>query len=113
MTFWTLNILLNSQKPLIPSFSGTQNIVQQSIELGYRKPDRRLYDRALSRMNLSPWEVLFVGDSLYRDIYGAKRMGMKTVWFKNREKGHERRKAEPDYIIYDFRELLNAVRFFN
>jgi putative hydrolase of the HAD superfamily len=84
-----------------------------SGELGYRKPDRRLYGRALSRMNLSPWEVLFVGDSLYRDIYGAKRMGIKTVWFKNRENGDERRKAEPDYIIYDFRELLNAVRFFN
>ena len=89
------------------------NTVVVSGEFGYRKPDRRLYGAALSRMNVAPWETLFVGDNLYRDVYGAKRMGMKTIWFKNREDGPEKRKAEPDYIIYNFWDLLKALSFFN
>ncbi|MEW6664862.1 MAG: HAD family hydrolase [Thermodesulfobacteriota bacterium] len=89
------------------------NPIVVSGELGYRKPDRRLYGLTLSRMNVAPWETLFVGDNLYRDVYGAKRMGMKTIWFKNREHGHGKRKAEPDYIICNFSELLNALSYFN
>jgi putative hydrolase of the HAD superfamily len=80
---------------------------------GYRKPDRRLYEAALSHMNLAPWETLFVGDNMYRDIYGAKRMGMKTVYFKTGEWGRPKHGIEPDYIIYNFAELHNALGFFN
>jgi putative hydrolase of the HAD superfamily len=37
---------------------------------------------------------------------------MKTVFFKSNQGTQEKKGVEPDYIIYNFPELLNAVRFF-
>lgn len=82
-----------------------------SSSLGYRKPDRRMYEMALSRMGLLPHETIFVGNDMYRDIYGAKKCGMKTVFFRSNQGEQNSRGAEPDYIIYNFPELLNAVDF--
>lgn len=83
-----------------------------SGDLGYRKPDPRIFTAALTAMKLSPSEVLFVGNDMYRDIHGAQRLKMKTVFFKSNQGTQEKEGVEPDYIIYSFPELLNAVRFF-
>jgi putative hydrolase of the HAD superfamily len=83
-----------------------------SGEFGYRKPDERLFSAALSSMKMKPSEVLFVGNDMYRDVYGAKRFGIKTVFFKSNQGTQEKDGVKPDYIIYNFPELINAVRFF-
>jgi putative hydrolase of the HAD superfamily len=49
---------------------------------------------------------------MYRDIYGAQRLGMKAVFFKSNQGAQEKEGVKPDYIIYNFPELLNAIRFF-
>ena len=84
-----------------------------SGDLGYRKPDGRLFARALSVMRMRPEEVLFIGNDMYRDVYGARESGLKTVFFKTNQGQQEYSGTEPDYIIYTFPELLDAVRFFN
>ncbi|TXT37066.1 MAG: hypothetical protein FD135_3855 [Comamonadaceae bacterium] len=83
-----------------------------SGDFGYRKPDVRLFKTALSRMGLAPSEVLFVGNDLYRDVHGPQKLGIKTVFFQQGEMPQDKSHAKPDYIIYSFPELLNAVRFF-
>lgn len=83
-----------------------------SGDFGYRKPDQRLFQAALSRMELQPAEVLFVGNDLYRDVIGPQSAGMKTVFFRSSDMAQEQESATPDYIIYSFPELLNAVRYF-
>lgn len=92
--------------------SGYFESVTVSGDLGYRKPDNRMFERALATMKIAPAEVLFVGNDMYRDISGAKAAGMKTVFFQSNQGTHEKEGVEPDYIIYQFPELLNAVRFF-
>jgi len=82
-----------------------------SGDYGYRKPDKRIFETALSRMNLRPEEVVFVGNDMYRDIWGAHEMGMKTVFFRSNQGDWRSRGAEPDYIIYNFRELPAAIEF--
>ena len=62
-------------------------------------------------MGLSPEEVLYIGNDMYRDIYGAHEAGMKTVFFKSNQGDHEKHGAEPDYIIYHFSELPRAIKF--
>jgi len=83
-----------------------------SGNFGYRKPDPRLFTTALAAMNMAPSEVLFVGNDMYRDVYGAQRVGMKAIFFKSNQGTQEKEGVKPDYIIYNFPELLNAVRFF-
>ena len=63
-------------------------------------------------MHMEPSEVLFVGNDMYRDVYGAQKLGIKTVFFRSNQGQQEKEGVEPDYIIYNFQELLNAARFF-
>jgi putative hydrolase of the HAD superfamily len=79
---------------------------------GYRKPDRRLFEKALAALEMKADEVLFIGNDMYRDVFGAKQFGIKTVFFKSNQGQQDNAGAEADYIIYNFPELLNAVQFF-
>jgi putative hydrolase of the HAD superfamily len=82
-----------------------------SGDYGYRKPDARLFQTALDRLKVVPEQTIFVGDDRYRDVFGAQQLGMKTVWFCHHREGGHPKDAEPDYIIYQFCELLRAVEF--
>jgi putative hydrolase of the HAD superfamily len=79
---------------------------------GFRKPDQRLFAMTLEAMQLKPDEVLFVGNDMHRDVFGAQQFGLKTVFFKSNQGQQKHEGTEPDYIIYNFPELRNAVRFF-
>jgi len=92
--------------------SGFFDPIMISGDLGYRKPDERLFSTALTAMSMAPSEVLFVGNDMYRDVYGAQEHGMKTVFFKSNQGTQEKEGVKPDYIIYNFPELLNAIHFF-
>ena len=78
-----------------------------SGDYGYRKPDRRLFQHALDKLQIGADQAIFVGDDRYRDVFGAKQLGMKTVWFCNNQNPG----PEPDYIIYQFAELPRAIEF--
>ena len=82
-----------------------------SGELGYRKPDQRIFNLALAQLSLQPDEAVFVGNDMYRDIYGAHAVGLKTVFFCSDQGDHNYHGANADYIIYDFWELPKAIDF--
>lgn len=83
-----------------------------SGDLGYRKPDSRIFQAALEGLGVPAENVLFVGNDMYRDIYGASSFGMKTVFFSSNQGRKKNCGAEPDYIIYQFAELRQAIAFF-
>ncbi len=83
-----------------------------SGDLGFRKPDPRIFALALRRMHLQPEDVLFVGNDMYRDIYGARQAGLKTVFFATGQGQQALNGVEAHYNIYQFGELRNAIRFF-
>ena len=81
-----------------------------SSEVGKRKPHPAMFDAALDRLGVAPERALFVGDSLYADILGAKTAGMRTVqalWFRADE---DERGTEPDFEAFTPMDVLNAVR---
>ena len=55
-----------------------------SAELGLGKPDPRLFARALDALGVAAADATMVGDSLLRDVAGARRAGMRTVWLDRR-----------------------------
>lgn len=48
-----------------------------------RKPQRRFFRQVIRHFGAQPHQIAMIGDKLYADIYGAKRMGLVTVWVKN------------------------------
>jgi len=72
---------------------------------GHRKPDRRLFQLALDGMAVAAGNALYVGNDMYRDIYGAREAGLTTVMFNSGQGEKNYRDCTPDYTITDFREL--------
>lgn len=80
-----------------------------SSDFGFRKPDSRLFHYALEEMGISPDEALHVGNDMYRDIYGAKSLDMKTVLFLSGQGTVSSGETKADYVIHRFEEVLNVV----
>jgi putative hydrolase of the HAD superfamily len=83
-----------------------------SGDLGYRKPDPRIFALALRRMHLAPEETVFVGNDMFRDIFGARQAGLRTVFFATGQGQQYMDGVQAHYNIYRFGELPNALRFF-
>ena len=52
-----------------------------SDEVGYGKPDTRIFLTAAKRLGLEPSDILHVGDNIENDVRGAQSAGMKTLLF--------------------------------
>jgi putative hydrolase of the HAD superfamily len=76
---------------------------------GYRKPDRRLFQFALDGMGVAAETALYVGNDMYRDVFGAREAGLTTVMFDSDQGAKAYRDCAPDYQIADFRDLLPIV----
>ena len=70
-----------------------------SEEVGYAKPDPRIFRDALRLTGLAaPGQVMFVGDNPLADIEGARKFGMKTAWVR-RGRPYPVDLQPPDYVI--------------
>jgi putative hydrolase of the HAD superfamily len=83
-----------------------------SGDYGYRKPDPRLFQSALTALQVHPEEAIFVGNDRFRDIFGARQLGMKTILFCPNGVPVGTTGSEPDYILYSYADLPRAVEFF-
>ena len=86
------------------------DVLVWSSEHGSIKPSPRLFQLALDRLHLAPEKVLFVGDDFYRDVWGAKNMGMAAVWVNNHNENILSADPQPDVIISDLYDLLSLER---
>jgi putative hydrolase of the HAD superfamily len=80
-----------------------------SAEYGFRKPDPRLFQAALEGLRLNTREVIFVGNDMHRDIFGASRLGIKTVFFASNQGTQSHPDTNPNYVISRLEQLPEAV----
>ena len=76
---------------------------------GFRKPDPRLFQLALDGLGVAAENTLYVGNDMYRDIYGAREARLTTVMFDSDQGEKAYRDCTPDYTIADFRDLLQIL----
>lgn len=84
-----------------------------SCNVGILKPNRQIYELAMEHLNVLPEECLFVGDGGSAELFGAKSVGMKTVFSEVLEVKSEENRNKiikyADYHISDITELLKCV----
>ncbi|MGE7021425.1 HAD family hydrolase [Solibacillus cecembensis] len=57
------------------------DIIIISEEVGLSKPDKRIFELALNKLNVEQEDALFVGDDLEKDIGGCQNAKIKGIWF--------------------------------
>lgn len=80
-------------------------------ECGAGKPDRRIFELALQRLDLRPAQACMVGDDLRADVAGAQRLGICAVWVDTAGCGlPAHAPVRPDHTVRSLAELLLAFR---
>ncbi len=84
------------------------DVIVSSAEVGYAKPDIKIFEIAFETAGCTADNSIMVGDRLDNDIIPAKAIGMKTVWIKNGlSKLQDAKLGEgyADHQIYSLREI--------
>ena len=79
-----LGLISNSHRCLTSfqshfELEGLVSVTVSSGEFGVMKPDPRIFQEALDRMNVPASQSVMVGDSLAHDVMGARQVGMRAV----------------------------------
>jgi len=78
-------------------------------EVGFGKPDPRIYTQALTALGVSAAETWMVGDNLDWDVAGPQRAGIAGVWIDARDGGVPAgRSVRPDRIITRLTDLRGS-----
>ena len=75
-----------------------------SGEIGFGKPDPRFFLTALERLDIRVDEAIAIGDSLERDVVGARNAGLRCIWL-NREQRTLPSAVVPDHEIVSLSEI--------
>ncbi len=78
-----------------------------SEEVGYLKPDSRIFEYSAEQVNYPAEQLLYVGDSYSSDILGGKQSGWKTAWYVPQGPGPEADAA--DFSFRHFSQLTEAL----
>ncbi len=64
------------------------DVVVDSAFVGFRKPERRIYEITLERLGVAPGSALFI-DDLEINCQAASELGIAAVWFRSTEQAIE------------------------
>jgi glucose-1-phosphatase len=87
-----LRHLLHTRYRILDAFDD----VVISAEAGMAKPDPRIYELAVRRLEVAPEEAIFVDDFI-ENIHSARRAGLHTVHFRS-----------PEQALAELEAVLNA-----
>jgi putative hydrolase of the HAD superfamily len=75
-------------------------------EVGYGKPDARVYELALRRLDVAARDAWMVGDNLDWDVAAPQKLGVFSVWIDRHGRGLPQDSAvRPDRIIRALSDL--------
>jgi putative hydrolase of the HAD superfamily len=78
-------------------------------EIGFGKPDPRIYTRALSALDVTADQAWMVGDNLEWDVAGPQREGIAGIWIDRRGNGIPHgHHVQPNRIIARLADLRDS-----
>ncbi len=78
-------------------------------DTGKRKPDPAPFEKILSLLQVQPNEALMIGDWAERDMVGASKVGMKTVFARYGDT-FGTKETNADYEVNDIAELVDIIK---
>jgi putative hydrolase of the HAD superfamily len=79
-----------------------------SGEVGFGKPDVRIFQTMLSSLDVAPDEAIMIGNSLVTDVQGAQAAGIRAIWL-NRDGESRGAEVTANYEISDLYGLRNVL----
>ena len=79
-----------------------------SETIGYDKPSKEFFDKAIKLSGFKKEEIIMIGDSLSADIKGGKNAGIKTIWFDYFNLGSDNG-INPDFVVKRLQEIKNII----
>ncbi len=87
-------------------------VIMSSIQ-GYRKPNPQIFIDAVQKLDASPAACAYVGDTISRDVIGARRAGyglaiqIKSFLTSKADRGTERER--PDAVVENLLQVVDLV----
>lgn len=104
--------IVSNWAPSLPEFLEHHQLTEffsaivYSAQDGILKPDPRIFERALSALNVRPENAIFIGDTVTADIVPTKAMGMRAIHFEPRKISDSRDADNVAGLRRLFREIL-------
>ena len=84
-------------------------VILDSIVVGLKKPDPKIFQMAAERLGVPLTEIAFVGDSFQRDVIPAKSLGMTTIWMAGDRRQIPPDASKVDKILYSLEDILDLI----
>ena len=85
------------------------DVLVNSADIGYRKPARIIFEKALEGTKSLPETSVMVGDTYQADIVGANNMGIRNILidlYENQQENY----ADATLVIKNLSEFMGALR---
>lgn len=81
------NGIADTQREKLERFGLTERFEHVFIdtEIGYSKPDSRIFEYALDKMQLRAEDVWMIGDNIRWDVGGPQQIGITGVWINSKQ----------------------------
>ena len=89
------------------------DVVVDSQLVGYKKPNPKIFQEAISKIGVKASDVFVIGDSYDRDVQPSKTLGCKTIWLNGRSWEKTDNTADADYIIKSLKEVETLYYLIN
>lgn len=110
-----LGVISNSMSQVPKIFLEQNSLIKYfdavaiSGAIGFRKPNPKIFNYALEKLNVKPNEAIHVGDSLEEDIIGAKNVGMKAIWICEEKSTDRKSITQPDFIVNSITDAFKLI----
>jgi len=108
---YTLHIITNGFEEVQMKKLKNSNIdiyfetVTTSEAAGAKKPNPKIFDKALKDAKATPEQSMMIGDTYEADILGAERMNMKTICFNY----HRLKMPKKQVVVNDLLEICKYL----
>lgn len=88
----------------------TKEMIFISGEIGYSKPNKKIFEFVENKLKLNKDDTYFIGDSNTNDVIGSCNAGWKSIWLNKRKVKEPDKLNNLKKVIYSEKELLRYIK---